>query len=80
MKTDVVRAGDVFRAPSGEAITVMRQLPGGKCEVRIQGKRTRLGDFTNNELKQFEKIGRADYADGSYTTPESMYAQLHQPN
>jgi hypothetical protein len=69
---DAVRAGDVFRAPNGEAVTVMRALPGGKVEVRIQGNRTRLGDFTNNELKAWEKIGRADYADGSYTTPQPL--------
>lgn len=69
---DAVRAGDVFRAPTGEAVTVMRALPGGKVEVRIQGKRLRLADFKNNNLKAWPKIGRADYADGFYTTPQSL--------
>lgn len=71
-RSNAVRAGDVFKAPNGEAVTVMRALPGGKVEVRIQGNRTRLGDFTNNELKAWPKIGRAEYADGAYTTPKSL--------
>lgn len=71
-KPDAVRAGDVFRAPTGEAVTVMRALPGGKVEVRIQGKRLRLGEFKNNELKEWPKIGRADYSDGAYTTTQEL--------
>jgi hypothetical protein len=69
---DAVRPGDVFAAPTGEAVTVMRVLPGGKAEVRIQGARMRLGDFAVADLKAWPKIGRADFADGMYTTPESL--------
>ena len=71
-KNTPVRAGDVFRSPSGEAITVIRTLPGGRCEIRIQGKRMRLGDFKHQQLKALAKIGRADYLDGAYTTPQSL--------
>jgi hypothetical protein len=75
-----VRVGDVFQAPTGEAVTVIRQRPGGIVEVRIQAKLTRfdnfkptrLGDFKNNELKAWPKIGRANFQDGFYTTPQDL--------
>lgn len=71
-----VRAGDVYAAPTGDAVTVMRTIPGGKADVRIQsnteGRRMRLGTFMAAELKAWPKIGRADYADGAYTTPQAL--------
>jgi hypothetical protein len=75
-----VRVGDVFQAPTGEAVTVIRQRPGGIVEVRFQAKlarldnfkSTRLGDFKNNELKAWPKIGRANFQDGFYTTPQDL--------
>lgn len=64
-----IQVGDVFRGPvTGDMITAMRQLPGGRVEVSIKGSRTRLGIWTNNELKTLEFLGRADYIDGAYIT------------
>lgn len=71
-----VRAGDVFRLPNGEAITALEQMPGGVMLVRIQGKSIRTGDRHNYELKGLPRIGRAEYLDGTYITPDWMYADF----
>lgn len=70
--SDAVRPGDVYRSENGWAITVMRTFPGGNAEVRMQGKGLRLSTFKTGELKAMQKIGRADYLDGAYSTPQSL--------
>ena len=70
--SDAVRPGDVYRSENGWAITVMRTFPGGNAEVRMQGKGLRLSTFKTGELKAMQKIGRAVYLDGAYSTPQSL--------
>lgn len=74
-RAEPVRPGDVFKTPDGRAATVMRTLPGGRAEIRLQKAGTqmlRVGEFKVNDLKEWDRIGRAEYNDGMYTTPESL--------
>ena len=74
LKAEPVRIGDVYAHPSGRAITVERVLPGGSAEVAIHGGPRKLlqGTWKTGDLKALEKIGRADFKDGTYATPDSL--------
>lgn len=76
---EAVRAGDVFADIGGRAVLASRQLPGGRMEVVVYWKDKdgrkcgpRQGEYRNNELKCLPKLGRADYYDGFYTTPDEL--------
>lgn len=77
---EAVRVGDVFADIRGRSVLACRQLPGGRMEVAVywkdeDGGRTRgplQGDYRNNELKCLPRLGRAEYYDGFYTTPDAL--------
>lgn len=69
---NAVRAGDVFAYDdAGRVATVMRTLPGGRAELRIEGIRDgrlsiRVGDSQIAQIKTWKRLGRAEYQDGTY--------------
>ncbi len=69
-----VRPGDVFAyADSGRVATVMRTLPGGGAEIRIEGfiegrKSLRIGGAKIRDVKGWKRLGRAEYLDGMYAS------------
>lgn len=73
-----VRNGDMFRRLADRAvITVLENLFAGQKLVRIQGIKKgkrflHLGYYRISELKTMERIGRASYSDGTYSTPDEL--------
>lgn len=67
-----VRAGEVFDYPgNGRVATVMRTLPGGGAEIRIEGyadgrRQLRIGGAKVRDLKGWVRRGRAEYLDGTF--------------
>ncbi len=66
-----VRAGDVFRYTETRLATVMEVLPGGRALIRICGTRfgkpsLTVGDAQVRAIKTWERVGRAEYHEGSY--------------
>lgn len=80
-----VRPGDVFDyAGTGRAATVMRTLPGGGAEIRIEGfiegrKSLRIGGAKVRDLKQWKRLGRADYLDGMYLSAVHLAQGNEEP-
>lgn len=78
-----VRAGDVFAYDAtGRVATVMRTLPGGGAEIRIEGfvdgrKSLRIGGAKVRDLKQWKRLGRAEFLDGTYLSATHL-AQDHK--
>lgn len=67
-----IRGGDVFQSPNMEALTVMRILPYGQAECRIQGESSRTGVLTIKDLRTFTYLGRAAHSDGRYAASEQL--------
>lgn len=73
-KVNAVRPGDVFKTLDGQAATATRLLPGGWVELRFQGNVLRLGEHKISEIQSWEQIGRAEFMDGAFRTPDNLVA------